>query len=469
MVPEPGDSGCLGLGCDGRLSSGQELTPPTREQDAKENSSNGSGKLNNNNDSNNNKRLRESFLAMLSAQADVRLEEARGEAEELGRREEAATAAAGRSAIGGSSGGTVRAGKRPRSIGPQRAAAAAVAAAAAAAGLGQTAVGDSKAKREGKGKGKLRSCDGGESDQEACPPTRRRAQPPAAVPASSVLRERRPEALQQQQQQQSQGFCPIASALQRKEWERGGIAAAAAAPDSAAGAAASVTLYGRGTGYPPSQQQQHQRQQQFVVMGLVGEFGGQVLLLPTSRDSEEVMAACPPGTQVPLPWTDGNGSQHIATLTRVKAKPVVPNPLLMLATLLAWVEELPPGSLSERRRIVLPECLLPNRSCNNSCCNINNSTTSTGFASSNGGGEREAVELSLGAAWLLAHLLFGRDAGGQVTKIFTARTPPKGEVGLWGGEAAALTLLACRQIGWSPRPEEVMEVWQRRSAGDGEV
>eukprot|EP00752_Nemacystus_decipiens_P018678 g16744.t2 len=444
MVPEPGDSGCLGLGCDGRLSSGQELTPPTREQDAKENSSNGSGKLNNNNDSNNNKRLRESFLAMLSAQADVRLEEARGEAEELGRREEAAAAAAGRSAIGGSSGGTVRAGKRPRSIGPQRAAAA-VAAAAAAAGLGQTAVDDSKAKREGKGKGKLRSCHGGESDQEACPPTRRRAQPPAAERAPSVLRERRPEALQQQQQQQSQGFCPIASALQRKEWERGGIAAAAAAPDSAAGAAASVTLHGPGTGYPPSQQQ-HQRQQQFVVMGLVGEFGGQVLLLPTSRDSEEVMAACPPGTQVPLPWTDSNGSQHIATLTRVKAKPVVPNPLLMLATLLAWVEELPPGSLSERRRIVLPECLLPNRSCNNSCCSINNTTTSTGFASSNGGGEREGVELSLGATWLLAHLLFGRDAGGQVTKIFTARTPPKGEVcdvcGFWDPDREIMARVA---------------------------
>lgn len=45
-------------------------------------------------------------------------------------------------------------------------------------------------------------------------------------------------------------------------------------------------------------------------------------------------------------------------LTQTKAKPVVANPLLMLATLMAWMGELSPEVLPEKRRILLPECLL---------------------------------------------------------------------------------------------------------------
>ena len=65
---------------------------------------------------------------------------------------------------------------------------------------------------------------------------------------------------------------------------------------------------------------------------------------------------------VPLCWTDSQGFQHTVPLTRVKSKADVANPLLMLATLLAWTAELPPGALPEKRRIVLPECLLPGAS-----------------------------------------------------------------------------------------------------------
>eukprot|EP00903_Cladosiphon_okamuranus_P011449 g10786.t1 len=295
--------------------------------------------------------------------------------------------------------------------------------------------------------------------QEVAPPHQERAMSDAAVAA--MLGEHLPGSSQQQHyyhqlQEQSQSFCPTALALQRQEWERGSPAAAAAAPAASVAPATFPSAQGRRRrrSSPEQQQQQQQQQQQptFVVMGLVGEHAGDRALLLPSREWRETMAAVP-GARVPVPWTDTRGVQHTMFLTQTKAKPVVANPLLMLATLLTWVGELSPEVLPEKRRVLLPECLLQGGSRNSS----GSYGTNRGITGSSGRGDPGSVELSLGAAWLLAHLLFGRDAGGVVRQIFTARSPPKGKVQVRGGEALALNLASCPLIGWCPRPEDVMQ------------
>lgn len=160
---------------------------------------------------------------------------------------------------------------------------------------------------------------------------------------------------------------------------------------------------------------------------------------------------------VPLTWIDSAGRSRTARLTKTKAKPVVCNPLPMLAALVAWlgefsVEALP---LSEKNRPLLPVLQSPSsssyelsrsasaaplqRACSNDFVNNVSSSTSTstsaacvtkknqnGGSTFSGGGGRE---LSLGAAWLLGHLVFGREGNFEQRRVFgLARVPPNGKV-----------------------------------------
>ncbi|CAN0222331.1 unnamed protein product, partial [Ectocarpus sp. 8 AP-2014] len=173
----------------------------------------------------------------------------------------------------------------------------------------------------------------------------------------------------------------------------------------------------------------------------------------------------------------------------------------MLANLLAWMRELPPGALPENRlRIRLETLLAPqspsksvSRQSSTICKNTNSNsghtstnrdrgdtTTSTATTTTNnnnnsnttsnhdgrasGGGDGDGDgDLSVGAAWLLAHLMFGVDGGGKATGPFE-REIPNGKcsrillvVSLSGAEANAMPLLLCPLIGWSPRPREVIQ------------
>ncbi|CAN0219031.1 unnamed protein product [Pylaiella littoralis] len=274
------------------------------------------------------------------------------------------------------------------------------------------------------------------------------------------------------------------------------------------------------------QQQQQQQQQQhppFVVVGLLGEFGDRVLLLPTTAERRRAMgAAASDSSAVPLTWADSAGRSRTARLTKTKAKPVVCNPLPMLATLVAWMGEFSAEALPlpEKKRPLLPALQSSSSSSasasasaspiqrafsnktfsshssngnGNGNCGSNsggsdsssssgtNSSTSTSTSISStsstnaanltndneNGDSAFGGELSLGAAWLLGHLVFGREGGAEQRRIFgRARASPSGKVGLFGGEAAALALLSCPLIGWSPNPREVM---QAMSEGGGSL
>lgn len=182
---------------------------------------------------------------------------------------------------------------------------------------------------------------------------------------------------------------------------------------------------------------------------------------------------------MPLTWTDSRGLRHTVTLIQTKAKPEVCNPLLMLATLLAWMREFSPGVLPESNRPVLPEALLaphqaslsaatsPPQSNNNgsnsnsrSNSSGNNNTVSNGnsinsaFNDSSSAGNADDIhgaggrtndnfetELSPGGAWLLAHLMFGRGSSGGKQKVSSyVQVPHKGEVCT---EARRFRLISC--------------------------
>ncbi|CAM9143999.1 unnamed protein product, partial [Ectocarpus sp. 4 AP-2014] len=215
------------------------------------------------------------------------------------------------------------------------------------------------------------------------------------------------------------------------------------------------------------------------------------------------------GAAVPVTWTNSTGQSRTAILTRTAAKPKPCNPLPMLANLLAWIRELPPGALPENRLRVRLETLLapqsPSKSASRQSSTIGkNTNTNSGHTSTNrdsgdtttttattnnnensntssnhdgrasGSGDGDGA-LSLGAAWLLAHLMFGVDGGGKATGPFE-REIPNGKVcgrgtkycrvSLSGAEANAMPLLLCPLIGWSPRPREVI---QAMSAGGGSL
>ncbi|CAM9136004.1 unnamed protein product [Ectocarpus fasciculatus] len=185
---------------------------------------------------------------------------------------------------------------------------------------------------------------------------------------------------------------------------------------------------------------------------------------------------------VPVTWTDSAGQSRTAILTRTKTKPLVCNPLPMLANLLAWMRELPPGALPENRPCVRLETLLARQSSSKSASRQsstidNNSTirdngditttiinnnnnyynTSSNYDDRSPGGGAGHGDLSLGAAWLLAHLMFGSDGGGDKPEEYVERARPNGKVSLSGAEANVMPLLLCPLIGWSPRPSEVIQ------------
>lgn len=59
---------------------------------------------------------------------------------------------------------------------------------------------------------------------------------------------------------------------------------------------------------------------------------------------------------------------------------------------------------------------------------------------------------------MFAHQVFGHDTYGKPTKKSSGgRFVTRGAVELFGGEASALSLLSCPDIGWAPEPEEVMQ------------
>ncbi|CAM9231631.1 unnamed protein product, partial [Hapterophycus canaliculatus] len=318
---------------------------------------------------------------------------------------------------------------------------------------------------------------------------------------------------QRRPRQQENDFAAAAFTLQQGEWGRGGEKVAKA---SAPVPASTHLPLGEGGKSCVGQNQQQHDQPPFVVVGLIGEFGDRVLLLPTTRERRHAMRALPgaagersigscvpwrasvpphppnakrnkcrltssfflfPGApppctrmrsgvvaysflssclawgncEVPLTWPDAGGAIRTAALTRTKAKPIVCNPLPMLATLLAWMREFSPEALPEVRCPLLPGGLSPRQpSCSGSRppCSSSSSSSSSSDAGS---------ELSLAAAWLLAHLTFGRENYAEPQSVFArASLPPNGKVrahvNLSGGEAAALALLRSPRIGWSPRP-----------------
>lgn len=137
-----------------------------------------------------------------------------------------------------------------------------------------------------------------------------------------------------------------------------------------------------------------------------------------------------------LTWRDGS-VQRCITLTKAKGKPSICNPLLGLATVLSWARELPASILPGGKLPHLPENL--------------------GRARGADAGTLPGHTLSVGAAWMLAHIVFGSNAGvGPTEQSLGERRAPRGEVLVTGGEAAALSLLSCPGIGWAPEPEVVM-------------
>ncbi|CAM9866609.1 unnamed protein product [Ectocarpus fasciculatus] len=309
-----------------------------------------------------------------------------------------------------------------------------------------------------------------------------RVSPPETASVVSVQRREWGKPTHQQRQQVKNASPPVG--VFPPQWQPAG--------DEAAATASTQVLSGRGCSLENQRQPRQQKQQQppFVVVGTMGEFSDRVLLLPTTRERRQAMAAGSGGS-VPLTWTDSRGFKHTATLIKTKAKPTVCNPLLMLATLLAWMREFSPGVLPESNRPVLPEALLAphqtrvsaatsplqsnnnGRNTNSRSVSNDNGSSSNSSASNNSSSagnaadvhgaagriqDRFETELSPGAAWLLAHLMFGRGSSGDQQRDSSyAHVPHRGEIGLYGGEAAALSLLPCPLIGWCPRPEDVVE------------
>ncbi|CAM9783387.1 unnamed protein product, partial [Ectocarpus sp. 8 AP-2014] len=316
-----------------------------------------------------------------------------------------------------------------------------------------------------------------------------RVSPAETASVVSVQRREWGKSTQQQRQEVKHAIPPVG--VFPPKWQPvGGVTAATASTQ---------VLPSRGCSLEDQRQLRRQEHQQrpFVVVGTVGEFGDRVLLLPTTRERRQAMAAGP-GASVPLTWTDSKGFKRTATLIQTKAKPKVCNPLLMLATLLAWMREFSPGVLPQSNRPVLPKAVLApdqaslsaatsalrsNNNGSNSNSKSNSSGNNDGVSNDNGNSSNNAfdnsssagnaadihgaacrtnekfeTELSPGAAWLLAHMIFGRGSGGQQQRVSSyAHVPHRGEIGLNGGEAAALSLLPCPLIGWCPRPEDVME------------
>lgn len=179
-------------------------------------------------------------------------------------------------------------------------------------------------------------------------------------------------------------------------------------------------------------------------------------------------------------------------MTRTKGKPHTHNPLLALANALAWTRELGPCALPTDKLPFLPRQLAtapPSPVVAHAQAAAmrysNTFPADTGHLEGKGSmdkaivhggqGECDAVglprnprpreethaggdrthparrTLSVGASWMLAHLVVGQHGG----------HPSGGAamtgVGKSGAEAAALSLLSCPDIGWAPEPEQMQQ------------
>ena len=163
-------------------------------------------------------------------------------------------------------------------------------------------------------------------------------------------------------------------------------------------------------------------------------------------------------------------------------KPSAPNPLLALATVLSWMRELGEDIVPGVRLPVLPplEDFGPtpwSNPRNGDVANLEHEDFracddrlrgEAWFAfpqreSPNRYPPRErpsSARLSVGAAWMLGHLVFGQ--GARHVGVGSC-LPVVGERGR--GATRALSLLSCPDIVWAPDPREVTQAITRQGAG----
>ncbi|CAB1111846.1 unnamed protein product [Ectocarpus sp. CCAP 1310/34] len=225
----------------------------------------------------------------------------------------------------------------------------------------------------------VQRCEWGQTTQQVQGERQQQSQefPPAVL---AVLALQLQEWGETQQQQPLQEASPT---LRRRQWGR----------------CASAATHSLGGGCLRDDQEAGHDQPPFVMMGMLDD--SRALMLPTTRERREVMQSLS-SASVPVTWTDSTGQSRTAILTRTEARPKPCNPFPMLANLLAWMRELPPGALPENRLRVRLETLLAPQSPSNNKNNNNNNSTHDGRASGGGDGDGD---LSRGAAWLLAHLM----------------------------------------------------------------
>ena len=226
------------------------------------------------------------------------------------------------------------------------------------------------------------------------------------------------------------------------------------------------------------------------------------------------MLCCIPTIAAPaaITWHDGKTKRR-ATLTSIKAKPSICNPIPGLATVLSWARLLPldtlrvPGEDGTAVRVTIPllserlgrgsptpspfpdvpdskrdsgttappaaaaaaadggdglgngdDDPADNEQCNNDFDDAAAAAREDDDGDGDGPKKGPRHTLSIGAAWLLAHQVFSREARGVSSgQSWGGSLTPPGQVGAGGGEAAALRLLSCPDIDWAPDPEAVMQ------------
>ncbi|CAM9287086.1 unnamed protein product, partial [Discosporangium mesarthrocarpum] len=198
------------------------------------------------------------------------------------------------------------------------------------------------------------------------------------------------------------------------------------------------------------------RRKPFILWGLAGEVGARVLLIPRggafhnggalhSKDNEVFLEWENPVEQKGLASASGLGlgmdlrpGKMRATLTKTKAKPTFPNPLPALQQAVAWARSLGINLLAS-----FPDLnpTLANVADDPPGKNITNAVNASDADKTGSHGEM----LSLGASWLLAHLLFGK-----------VGKSGKRRLAVLGAKVRALGLLGCPDIDWAMDQWEVV-------------
>lgn len=200
-----------------------------------------------------------------------------------------------------------------------------------------------------------------------------------------------------------------------------------------------------------------------------------------------------PLRSVTLEWNDRGHTRQLL-LTRIKIKPSWPNPILGLATLLSWAQQIGAGALAANDLPTLPASLALAHSSGGAQHPpgpeaerpgngpIRDSTRASGARRGHGhadcgasessgdrgdhprvgcapqGAETLACVLSAGAAWVLGHLALGQDPGEEHGSCAADdSTPPVPGLDMASGEVAALSMLSCPEIGWVPDPAAVRQ------------